>query len=60
MRELHGEKVDVVRWSEDVGQLIQNNAEVCARIRDALNIKKRYQLDRPYDDLVSKHLEAAD
>lgn len=45
---------------QEVGQLIQNNAEVSARIRDALNIKKRYQLDRPYDDLIAKHMESAD
>ena len=45
---------------QEVGQLIQNNAEVSSRIRDALNIKKRYKLDRPYDDLVAKHLENAD
>ncbi len=45
---------------QEVGQLIQDNPEVCARIRDALNIKKRYQLDRPYDDLISKFKESAD
>lgn len=45
---------------QEVGQLIQNNVEVSARIRDALNIKKRYKLDRPYDELVAKHMENAD
>ena len=42
---------------QEVGQMIQENEEVCDRIRDALNIKRRYQLDRPYDELVAEHLE---
>lgn len=37
---------------QEVGQMIQDNVEVSDRIRDALNIKRRYQLDRPYDDIV--------
>lgn len=42
---------------QEVGQLIQDNVEVSSRIRDALNIKRRYHLDRPYDELVTKHLK---
>jgi hypothetical protein len=45
---------------QEVGQLIQDNVEVSNRIRDALNIKRRYQLDRPYDELVAKHLASAE
>ena len=45
---------------QEVGQLIQDNPDVCARIRDALNIKKRYHLDRPYDDLINKFKASAD
>lgn len=42
---------------QEVGQMIQDNDEVCDRIRDALNIKRRYILDRPYDEIVNQHLE---
>jgi len=42
---------------QEVGQLIQDNEEVCERIRDALNIKRRYHLDRPYDEIIQGHLE---
>jgi hypothetical protein len=42
-----------------VGQLIQDNHEVSERIRDALNIKRRYQLDRPYDEIIKGHKETA-
>ena len=45
---------------QEVGQMIQDNVEVSNRIRDALNIKRRYQLDRPYDELVAKHLASAE
>jgi len=45
---------------QEVGQMIQENEEVCDRIRDALNIKRRYTLDRPYDDIVNEHLENAE
>lgn len=45
---------------QEVGQLIQENEEVCDRIRDALNIKRRYVLDRPYDEIVQQHLEDAE
>jgi RecA/RadA recombinase len=44
---------------QEVGQLIQDNHEVSERIRDALNIKRRYQLDRPYDEIVKGHKETA-
>lgn len=36
---------------QEVGQLIQDNEEVCNRIRDALNIKRRYTLDRDMDEI---------
>lgn len=42
---------------QEVGQLIQDNPEVCKRIREALNIQKRYILDRPYDDIQNEHME---
>ena len=42
---------------QEVGQLIQDNEEVCNRIRDALNVKRRYQLDRPYDEIIKDHLK---
>jgi hypothetical protein len=45
---------------QEVGQMIQDNVEVSNRIRDALNIKRRYQLDRPYDELVARHLASAE
>jgi RecA/RadA recombinase len=44
---------------QEVGQLIQENEEVCGRIRDALNIKRRYWLDCDYDEIVKAHLERA-
>lgn len=44
---------------QEVGQLIQDNEEVCNRIRDALNIKRRYHLDRPYDEIIKSHLKKA-
>jgi len=44
---------------QEVGQLIQDNEEVCNRIRDALNIKRRYHLDRPYDEIIKDHLKKA-
>ena len=42
---------------QEVGQMIQDNTEVSNLIRDALNIKRRYHLDRPYDDIVESHVE---
>jgi hypothetical protein len=45
---------------QEVGQMIQDNPEVCSRIRDALNIKKRYQLNRPYDDLINEYKKSAE
>ena len=45
---------------QEVGQLIQDNPKVCEGIRDALNIKRRYQLDRPYDEIVAKHIKSAE
>lgn len=44
---------------QEVGHLIQENHEVCERIRDALNIKRRYHLDRPYDEIVKDHKKKA-
>lgn len=45
---------------QEVGQMIHDNPEVCSRIRDALNIKKRYQLNRPYDELISEFKRSAE
>ena len=44
---------------QEVGQMIQDNPAVCKQIREALNIKQRYRLDRPYDDLINKYKESA-
>ena len=43
---------------QEVGQLIQDNDEVSDRIRDALNVKRRYHLDRPFDDIIQGHKES--
>jgi hypothetical protein len=43
---------------QEVGQLIQDNDEVSERIRDALNVKRRYHLDRPFDDIIAGHKES--
>lgn len=40
---------------QDVGQRIHDNPEVCDLIREALNIKRRYWLDRPYDEIAEEH-----
>jgi len=42
---------------QEVGQMIQENAEVSDLIRDALNIKRRYHLDRPFDDIEAEYVE---
>ena len=44
---------------QEVGQMIQDDEDVCEQIRDALNIKRRYHLDRPYDEIIDKHRESA-
>lgn len=43
---------------QEVGQLIQEDDKVCELIRDALNIKRRYHLDRPFDDIIQGHKDA--
>ena len=43
---------------QEVGQMIHENEEVSGLIRDALNIKRRYHLDRPYDEIVDDHMES--
>lgn len=43
---------------QEVGQLIQDNEDVCIRIREALNIQKRRLLDRPYDEIERDHMES--
>jgi len=43
---------------QEVGQLIQDNPKVCDSIRDALNIKRRYRLDKPYDTIVEEHVKS--
>jgi|JI10StandDraft_1071094.scaffolds.fasta_scaffold03520_3 RecA/RadA recombinase len=40
---------------QEVGELIHQDEEVCDRIREALIIKRRYVLDKPYDDIVKEH-----
>ena len=45
---------------QEVGQLIQDNHEVSERIRDALNIKRRFKLDRPFSEIKKEYLEQAD
>lgn len=45
---------------QEVGQMIQDNEEVCERIRDALNIKRRVRLELPFDDLVAQHKQQAE
>lgn len=42
VRELHGEKVDVVRWSDDVGQLIENSLAPSTVVRIHLNKEQQY------------------
>jgi len=42
---------------QEVGQMIHENQEVSDAIRNALNIKRRYHLDRPYDDIVDDYME---
>jgi hypothetical protein len=39
----------------EVGQMIQDNPEVCDRIRDALNIKRRKVLPLPYEAMQLEH-----
>ncbi len=46
VRELHGEKVDVVRWSEDLNQLIENSLAPSTVVR--INLSK----DEPYAQVV--------
>jgi N utilization substance protein A len=41
VRELHGEKVDMVRWSDDLGQLIENSLSPATVVR--INLKKEDQ-----------------
>lgn len=42
VRELHGEKVDVVRWSDDVAQLIENSLAPSTVVRINLNKEQQY------------------
>lgn len=53
VRELHGEKVDVVRWSEDVGQLIQNSLSPATVVRIHLDKEQRYAQVIVRDDELS-------
>ena len=48
-------KEEYLPWQE-VGGLIQDNEEVCNLIRESLQIQRRHQLDRPYDDIVDDHI----
>jgi hypothetical protein len=45
---------------QQVGQMIQDDEEVSKLIRDALNIKQRRQLIRPYDEIVNDYLKSAE
>jgi RecA/RadA recombinase len=47
-------KNDFLPWPE-VGAMIQQNEDVCERIRDALNIKIRPKLGKGYDELMRDH-----
>ena len=48
-------KDEYLPWQE-VGGLIQDNEEVSNLIRESLQIQRRHQLDRPYDDIVNEHV----
>lgn len=41
---------------QEVGRRIQENTEVCNLIRDALDIQRRYVLDRPYNEIEEEHM----
>lgn len=43
---------------QEVGQLIQDNEEVCNLLREALDIQRRCILDRPYDELQKEYMES--
>lgn len=45
---------------QQVGQMIQDDEEVSKLIREALNIKQRRQLIRPYDEIVNDYLKSAE
>lgn len=53
VRELHGEKVDVVRWSEDVAQLIENSLSPSTVLRINLNKEEKYAQVIVQDDELS-------
>lgn len=53
VRELHGEKVDVVRWSEDLNQLIENSLAPSTVIRINLNKEEQYAQVVVRDDELS-------
>lgn len=45
---------------QEVGQMIQENPEVSQQIRDALNIKRRCIMDRPYDEIIARHMKSVE
>lgn len=45
---------------QEVGQMIQDNEKVCELIRDALNIKRRYHLDRPFDEIEQDYKDSVE
>tara|TARA_R110000851_G_scaffold52690_4_gene125312 strand:+ start:380 stop:1825 length:1446 start_codon:yes stop_codon:yes gene_type:complete len=45
---------------QEVGQMIQDNEEVSELIRDALNIKRRYHLDRPFDEIEQDYKDSVE
>jgi len=45
---------------QEVGQMIQDNEEVSELIRDALNIKRRYHLDRPFDEIEQDYQDSVE
>ena len=53
VRELHGEKVDVVRWSDDLAQLIENSLSPSTVLRINLNKEEKYAQVIVQDDELS-------
>ena len=45
---------------QEVGQMIHDNEEVSELIRDALNIKRRYHLDRPFDEIEQEYQDSVE
>lgn len=42
---------------QEVGQMIQDNEDVCNSLREALDIQRRHILDRPFDEIEKEYME---